>query len=760
MFGIGFGLERIGIAAARFPVLFSLIVVAVTVFAALNISKVRFDGNITAVLPEESEAYRNYFAQADRFRDFSRDVTILIQSDRLFTAQGLEDLRALQLEIAINPAVGNVVSMFSAPDPDPMTGEIGQFFPPIIETNEDARQLVDDLLEAYPQMRALAVPDKNTAAFVVAMREDADDPEAIGVDEEKYDGFESIKSDAEAAAPSDFTLHYTGLTPIGITVVSSLVSDQWRLTIIGLILGAGIGLIVFRSVLAAIICAVPPTLTAVWALGLLGYLQMPINYLTTVLPTLALILAFADGIVLYFRWQTSNGQTDDPQANLVEALRRVGPASALTSITTLLAFFSFSFASGSALKEFSVLGMIFVAIAFLAVIITMPLACHWAARMGVVRFGKVPKPAYRTLGRRFFRFVVPRPLAIAIAAIVVAAALTYVHFQVRPEYRITDYLPGASDTREAERLANELIGGRSMLSVAVPVAVEGNPADPANLDRLRQVETVIRDHFPDEAIISILRFSDKVTTEAGLERLAEQVGTTPGQTRRNFLSRDEKDLLVTLRVPSSQAITDTLNQITQLRNSLDELDYGDRIVVSGFDVLMAQEFTRLINQLRTSLLIAIFLGVVIIGIATRSPLLTLAAITPNLLPILGIEFVLWLRGGTINISEVIALTIAFGIAIDNAVHVINIFNAGLRQGYSRRHALKEALLEVGPALGASTTIICVSSLVTQISALPMVPILGQLMTATLIVALVANLAILPANIICLNALVKRFGWRR
>lgn len=760
MFGIGFGLERIGIAAARFPILFSLIVIAVTVFAALNVPKVRFDGNITAVLPEESEAYRNYFAQADRFRDFSRDVTILIQSDRLFTAQGLEDLRALQLEIAINPAVGNVVSMFSAPDPDPLTGEIGQFFPPVIETDEDARQLVDELLEAYPQMRALAVPDKNTAAFVVAMREDADDPEAIGVDEEKYDGFESIRADAEAAAPSDFTLHYTGLTPIGITVVSSLVSDQWRLTIIGLILGAGIGLIVFRSVLAAIICAVPPTLTAVWALGLLGYLQMPINYLTTVLPTLALILAFADGIVLYFRWQTSNGQTDDPQANLVEALRRVGPASALTSITTLLAFFSFSFASGSALKEFSVLGMIFVAIAFLAVIITMPLACHWAARMGVVRFGKVPKPAYRTLGRRFFRFVVPRPLAIAIAAIVVAAALTYVHFQVRPEYRITDYLPGASDTREAERLANELIGGRSMLSVAVPVAVEGNPADPANLDRLRQVETAIRNHFPDEAIISILRFADKVTTEAGLERLAEQVGTTPGQTRRNFLSRDEKDLLVTLRVPSSQAITDTLNQITQLRTSLDELDYGDRIVVSGFDVLMAQEFTRLINQLRTSLLIAIFLGVVIIGIATRSPLLTLAAITPNLLPILGIEFVLWLRGGTINISEVIALTIAFGIAIDNAVHVINIFNAGLRQGYSRRHALKEALLEVGPALGASTTIICVSSLVTQISALPMVPILGQLMTATLIVALVANLAILPANIICLNALVKRFGWRR
>ncbi|MCB1428995.1 MAG: MMPL family transporter, partial [Nitratireductor sp.] len=123
------------------------------------------------------------------------------------------------------------------------------------------------------------------------------------------------------------------------------------------------------------------------------------------------------------------------------------------------------------------------------------------------------------------------------------------------------------------------------------------------------------------------------------------------------------------------------------------------------------------------------------------------------------EFAVWLKGGTINLSEVIALTIAFGIAIDNAVHVINVYTSEKRAGFAPDIALERAVKEVGPALGASTMIICVACLVTQISNLPVVPVLGRLMIATLIVALVSNLAVLPANILTINRLMARFGMR-
>ncbi len=141
-------------------------------------------------------------------------------------------------------------------------------------------------------------------------------------------------------------------------------------------------------------------------------------------------------------------------------------------------------------------------------------------------------------------------------------------------------------------------------------------------------------------------------------------------------------MLVTVRIPSDQSIAVTLEQIKSLEKGMAALPYGKDVIVTGFDVLMAEEFTGLIQQLRWSLIAAIFMGVVIVGIAARSPVMAVAAITPNLLPILMVELVIWLRGGGINISEVIALTIAFGIAIDNAVHLINIFTAERAKGVS------------------------------------------------------------------------------
>ena len=58
-------------------------------------------------------------------------------------------------------------------------------------------------------------------------------------------------------------------------------------------------------------------------------------------------------------------------------------------------------------------------------------------------------------------------------------------------------------------------------------------------------------------------------------------------------------------------------------------------------------------------------------------------------------------------------------------------------------------------LMAGTVIICAAITVTLISSLPIVPVIGRLMIATLIVALLSNLLILPANILTLEGLKQR-----
>ncbi len=231
MWGIGFGLEHIGMAALRRPILFSLLTLALIVAAATQLLHLKFEGDITVVLPDDSAAIRDFKTQKSEFRDFARDVTILVQSDRLISASGLEDLRSLQLELAVTDGVDNVVSIFSLPNPDPQTGEIGSFFPDPIPDDETAKKRAAELLAEYPQADSLLAIERNTAVVLATLSE-WDDISRPGP-------YSALKKAAEAARPKDFKLSFTGLTPISVTIVTALVADQMRLTLIGLLLGAG-----------------------------------------------------------------------------------------------------------------------------------------------------------------------------------------------------------------------------------------------------------------------------------------------------------------------------------------------------------------------------------------------------------------------------------------------------------------------------------------------------------------------------------------
>ena len=129
------------------------------------------------------------------------------------------------------------------------------------------------------------------------------------------------------------------------------------------------------------------------------------------------------------------------------------------------------------------------------------------------------------------------------------------------------------------------------------------------------------------------------------------------------------------------------------------------------------------------------------------PALALAALVPNLLPILFTESVIWGIGANLSVTNVIGLTIAFGISIDNAVHVINAYEKLKEKTGDITRDVVAAVSEIAPALFASTGIVCVSALITQLSSMPSVSELGRLLIATLLVALVSNLAILPSAMI-------------
>jgi len=143
----------------------------------------------------------------------------------------------------------------------------------------------------------------------------------------------------------------------------------------------------------------------------------------------------------------------------------------------------------------------------------------------------------------------------------------------------------------------------------------------------------------------------------------------------------------------------------------------------------------------------------------RSVLISLASIIPNILPILLVEFYIWLSIGKIELSAAIALIIGFGLAVDDTIHFLNHYVYEKHKSRDELEALKTALLSVAPALVATTSIIGLGFSVTFLASLPTVFVFGYLVIGILTFALIADLFALPSILMFLHSMRKLRGPR-
>ncbi len=745
MRSLGFGLERIGLAVLRVPIAASIAALLICAFAAATLPRLAFDGNIISVLSERSVAFKTFRDVRTDFRDFLEDVLVIVRSPDLATAKKMEALRGLHLDLELESPVAGIMSVFSFSRFNAETKTIVTRLPGLFTDDQATRTALEDLLAAEPSARSFLAPEKDAAALLVTL-----DPQSTG---SSIAAFGALQASIADLAPDGFQVAYAGLPPIQVAIRDAILADQITLTIAGLTLGTLVALIVFGNIVSALICTIPALVATLWVLAMFAVTGTEINYLLTVLPTLAMVLAFADSIVLFFHWKRSLATADDALQALREAVKRVGPASAMTSITTALAIASFAYGDSEALTDFAWLGAASVMMAFLAFIIVLPLICYWTRYLSVGRAG-AKSPALTRTGPFLRRTLMRAPHLLVAIGIGLVILMGLIHHRVGMEYRITAYLPSASPVYDQETLAGDLFGGSGRLFAVLQRPDSGAFHDEPVRRDLRALHQTAVAIFGTSRVGSLATLWDHAADDH-IPALAANIDEADTTMVRNVLSVDRSKLLVTIGVDALESGHAVQRLITRFEQDLRAAGLADRVMLTGFPLLAAQEMPKLIASLRTGMLIAVALAIGIIMVASASPALGLACLVPNLIPILSVETLLWAINHDHDTTTVIALTIAFGIAIDNAIHVVNFYRIATGEGRPPADALKHAVQDVAPALIASTAILCVALVITQFSALPSIALLGRLMIITLVIALISNLLFLPAFIRLLTGLAEK-----
>lgn len=677
-----------GISASRW--LMGLLAALITVFALLGARDLHVEADVVGALSGNSEGYLAYAAFQDRFMLGAADEALLIRADDLADPEAFEALENLILDLQFTDGVAEVVSLFSLPAEGSTT--------PLILADDEAPLIerFDAFAQSGPAAGALVSADRSAALLHVIAVPNAE-PGAIAT---------ALPELVEAAAP--LSVNAVGQAEVERQISANLIRDQTLVTPVAVIICILVGALILRSVRAVMVCALPAICGVLWFMGILGWAGEALDPWLATLPMLVMVLAFADTLHLFYASREEGG--------LDNAVRNVMPAAFMTTLTSALALASFGFAGSDALWGLAIWGPTAVFCGFASVFLLFPILSR------VLMRGEIKHPAGFSYVMAPAQAGLLRPRLMAILAVMVVIGLIPGVNSTDPDFSLSEHI--RNDSRLGHDLAfmeEEGLGSASLFVVINDT--DGEPGlSPADGERIATVAGIV---------------------------LSGASATAPDESPvvpERFRANDGLSVALPVLVPLGNGPERFGAELDRLHTGLEAAGLEDVATLAGQSLLAHEVVPETVDAMRSSFYIALAAISLVVALSQRSLSLALLATAISALPMMAIEGVLFLSGRGMTMTAAIALTVAFGIAVDNTIHYLNRWKLAKLRGAPRGTRLGEALGHAGPPMVASTLIMTLGFGATLLSATASMPQFGVFVISALWMALMAALGFLPALI--------------
>lgn len=739
--------HRIGQISLSYPKTISAIILLISVLCVMGIDALKFDDGVASAFRSQNATYLAYRENRDRFTPSEYDQAVVFTSPGFDDAQRLEAVRDFALELSLVDGVEAVFSIFSVRKVSDDGEQFDPIFPPDLTGLEaDLSQLLETIqLHPLAQGQFLS-DDLKTTLVIYHQNFDRDGLEA------SRNILSEVRSAAEdAVAATDVNFEITGLASIRQILIDSLLGDLLRLNLIGMTLGFAIALVALRSVTLAFLTSVPSNIAVFWSLSSMGHIGIPIDTLTNVIPVLILVLSLADS--LHMTFETRRKLTEKPDKTSIRAaLGKIGPACVLTSITTAIAFSTLLISESELVRNLGLAGLMGTLIAACAVLLVHPLVFLCALKLSILPLE--PKAKSASLLRSFngmalVHFSTRHAKNVTYVSIIVLLTAVTLHTINRSNYSFISLV----HTSEPELLALRHIEAElaPTMSIDLPVEiVSGSPFSKEVLQEITILQSAIEAALPSNSVFSIATLAKWLTHESSFQNDPDALDSIfkqlPATSQRRIVSSDGDIALLRVQVADHGA-SHTTEKIANIRTAYADLSFDHVRILepTGLLPMSAIVGSGMIKHMNISFLLAVIFSGILIAIWFGHWRYGFFCIAPNILPIALVGGWLFVMGWPLDMPSAVALTVAFGIAVDDTIHVLNRLqhDAPLNRPL-QTEGVTRAFSDVSPVLVTTTAVLAFGTLGSQWSTTPAVAYFGALTIAIFILALGAVLIVLPA----------------
>lgn len=764
---LSLGLERIGLLPLNYPWASAVAIIAITLAALFGFNRLSVDDSLSELFRTNTPAFNDYARMSERFPTSEFDVLIVAEGDTLLERDTLEKLRNVVLDIQLLPSVRGLVSMFSARRLLDTESEV----PPALFPAElpPAGPAYDELIKEVRKNKIiegkLLSDDGKLTLIVIAL-----DPDVIQ-GAELGNAVVGIRETAlRELGDTGLRVQLSGAPVMQHEIRNAVESDRIVYNGAGFVLGTLIAIAFFRRVSLMLVAALPPIVAIFWSLGAFGLLGFKLNLFLNVMTPLVMVLGFSDSMQLTFAIRDRLIAGLEPRDAIRYALTVVGPACVLASATAAASFLTLLLVSDSALiSTFGAAGAISTLVAYLASIILVPFLAMLLLRSNADFSGslKTHDPGVswlKDICSALANIVVRNTATIFALGLALVVTFGAIYLSLNPRYRLADQVPDKEEAVEASQRLDAKLTGANPLEVMIEWPKNRTLFEDETIAVIAEVHKALEQQEGVGNVWSVetlVRWM-KDSANFSYDKLKEYLDILPANLTRRFIDLEHNAALVSGRIPDIDS-SEILPIIDQLESELQKVrekhpDYD--IVATGLSVVAARNSADMISGLNYGLIGEMLFISAFLGLAFRSFLVMGTSLLPNLFPIFAAGGILAIAGAGLQFASIIALTIAFGLTLNAAVHYFNRLSLEHREGEDPGVGIVRATTLVGPAVILTTMVLAVGLGVTTFSDLPSLRLFGWLTAFTLVAGVISDLVLLPAIILLVRRGLNRMrGYR-
>ena len=455
---------------------------------------------------------------------------------------------------------------------------------------------------------------------------------------------------------------------------------------------------------------------------------------------------------------------------LIHSIKRVGLATLLTSLTTLVGFLTLLTSSVKPIIELGIFAAVGLLIAlFLTYTCYVALLYLIPVRKEEINIHK--NEIWKNNMLKINLFVKEKRNKILWFSLVLALVCTGLISKLEINNYLLEDLRESHPQKVAYRFFEDNFGGARPFEVAVWANNGASILDSNTIIEIQKAENFLKQGYPVDIQLSpvtILSETNRIinggkseelkipTEERAFNKLLKTIKRNASKNEMSKLFSSNKD---TSRI--SGTIGDWGRKSILERNekfydyvaeNIDTSLVQFRITGSGH--LLDLNTEKVSTNVIEGLILAIALIGLIVGLLFRSFKMTLISIVPNVVPLLITSAIMAIFGIDLKISTAIIFVISFGIAVDDSIHFLTRFRLEMKQGRTIEESMKNTFTDTGKSIVITTIIILSGFISLCASTFLSTFYIGFLISITLISALICDLILLPALLYWANPKTK------